>query len=76
MVDTASRPAAQQPNGATAATAVFGQLPAPDARVPAPDVPQAAAEQCPPHPGFIKGMCIRCGIAQAEEDAQQGVALR
>jgi hypothetical protein len=34
---------------------------------------------CPPHPGFMRGICIRCGTAQPEEAdpaAEPGVALR
>ena len=64
-------------NGAhsVAATAAMGLLPAPDARVTSVPPPPVAA-QCPPHPGFIKGMCIRCGTLQSEEQAQDGVALR
>ncbi|KAK9835002.1 hypothetical protein WJX81_003388 [Elliptochloris bilobata] len=34
-----------------------------------------AAESCPPHPGFMHGMCIRCG-AVLEDDEATGLALR
>ena len=54
----------------------MGLLPAPDARVTSVPPARAAAAQCPPHPGFIKGMCIRCGTLQSEEQALDGVALR
>ena len=32
-------------------------------------------EACPPHPGFMHGMCIRCGQEADGEDASD-VALR
>jgi RNA polymerase II C-terminal domain phosphatase-like 3/4 len=34
----------------------------------------AAAAVCPPHPGFMGGICIRCG-ALKDEAEEQGVAL-
>lgn len=34
-----------------------------------------AGNGCPPHPGWWRGMCIRCAIKKPEEDpAQQGAA--
>ena len=30
---------------------------------------------CPPHPGFMHGMCIRCGAVEQDEGTS-GVALR
>lgn len=37
-------------------------------------VPPAAASVCPPHPGFMGGLCIRCG-ALRDEAEEKGVAL-
>lgn len=34
----------------------------------------AASTQCPPHPGFMGGICIRCGALKGEAE-EQGVAL-
>ena len=35
----------------------------------------AEEETCPPHPGFMHGMCIRCG-QMSQEQTTEGVALR
>ncbi|KAL3163430.1 hypothetical protein ABBQ32_009807 [Trebouxia sp. C0010 RCD-2024] len=32
-------------------------------------------QQCPPHPGLMHGMCIRCG-AEVSEPEQLGIPLR
>lgn len=56
--------------GAEGQTPEKGLLPAPEARAP------NAGDRCPPHPGFIRGMCIRCGGSQAEGAAAESVALR
>lgn len=35
------------------------------------------AAECPPHPGFMGGMCIRCGALRGPSEAvEDGVALR
>ncbi|GAQ89081.1 RNA polymerase II c-terminal domain phosphatase-like [Klebsormidium nitens] len=31
---------------------------------------------CPPHPGYMWNICIRCGKAKEEDDDEKGVALR
>lgn len=44
-----------------------------ESHVPSPSV----ARLCPPHPGFIGGLCIRCGALRSDEDgAQRSVAMR
>ena len=30
-----------------------------------------ASDTCPPHPGFLRGMCIRCGQLQTQESREQ-----
>jgi len=35
----------------------------------------AAQSGCPPHPGFIRGICIRCGDRESEADAQDEPAV-
>lgn len=62
--------AAADATGAAAQQPEAGLLPAPEARAP------RAADRCPPHPGFIRGMCIRCGAAEAEGAEVESVALR
>ena len=41
--------------------------------------PDIADEQggdaaCPPHPGYIAGMCIRCGVVEEDDDEDDGGA--
>ncbi|GJN22506.1 hypothetical protein PR202_gb10073 [Eleusine coracana subsp. coracana] len=33
-----------------------------------------AASLCPPHPGFVYGLCFLCGAKEEEEDAAEEVA--
>ncbi|KFM26529.1 RNA polymerase II C-terminal domain phosphatase-like 4 [Auxenochlorella protothecoides] len=45
-----------------------GQSPRADAQAPSPI--------CPPHPGYMGGLCIRCGGLRPEGEEGAGVALR
>ena len=39
--------------------------------------PAANASQCPPHPGFIGGLCIRCGaLRSGDANGEPNIALR
>lgn len=63
-------PAAHPPPPPTGSAPVDGGA---GAAAPA-GVPPAAASVCPPHPGFMGGLCIRCG-ALRDEAEEKGVAL-
>ena len=41
---------------------------------PAAPAPPSAPAACPPHPGFMGGICIRCGALRGDAE-EKGVAL-
>lgn len=42
-----------------------------------PVPPAASTSQCPPHPGFIGGLCIRCGaLRSGDANGEPNIALR
>lgn len=79
---TSSKRVFKRPNRARKRKAVAeaGTPRPPSAAIPSlvmndcPPVERAASvsDTCPPHPGFLRGLCIRCGELQPAEVAQGG----
>lgn len=69
----------EEPSPSGAPAAKKARLGAADA--PGPAAAAAAASACPPHPGFMGGICIRCGALKGEAaegegpEEEAGVAL-
>lgn len=61
-------PAHAKPDPLTGAAAVAPQA------APAALAPPSAPAACPPHPGFMGGICIRCGALRGDAE-EKGVAL-